>query len=81
MRPGWIELHIEELVLHGFAPGDRHPIGDAVEHELIRLFAEQGLPSLLNGEPRKGARRRRRLSAFAGITGAGGGRADRTRGL
>jgi len=45
-----IELHIEELVLHGFAPGDRHEIGAAVERELARLFAEQGVPaSLANG--------------------------------
>lgn len=42
MRLANIELHIEELVLHGFAPGDRYGIGEAVEHELQRLFAEQG---------------------------------------
>jgi hypothetical protein len=47
MRPANIELHIEELVLHGFAPGDRHLIGDAVERELKRLFAEQGAPASL----------------------------------
>ncbi len=41
------EVHIEELVLHGFAPGDRHSIGEAVEHELTRLFAEQDVPSSL----------------------------------
>jgi hypothetical protein len=47
MRPANIELHIEELVLHGFAPGDRYGIGEAVERELQRLFAEQGaLPRL-----------------------------------
>jgi hypothetical protein len=39
-----IQLHIEELVLHGFAPGDRYRIGDAVETELRRLLAGQ-LPS------------------------------------
>jgi hypothetical protein len=42
MRPANIELHIEELVLHGFAPGDRYGIGEAVGPELQRLFAEQG---------------------------------------
>jgi hypothetical protein len=42
-----LELHIEELVLHGFAPGDRHAIGEAVERELVRLFAEQGIPPAL----------------------------------
>lgn len=42
-----IKLHIEELVLHGFAPGDRATIGAAIQGELTRLFAEQGVhPSL-----------------------------------
>jgi hypothetical protein len=36
-----IHLHIEELVLHGFAPGDRRDIGDAVEMELRRLLADR----------------------------------------
>jgi hypothetical protein len=47
MKPRSVELHIEELVLHGFAPGDRHRIADAVERELARLFAEQGVPDAL----------------------------------
>jgi hypothetical protein len=29
MMPRSIELHIEELVLRGFAPGDRYWIGEA----------------------------------------------------
>ncbi len=45
-RPN-IELHIEELVLHGFASADRYLIGEAVQRELARLFAEQGVPSSL----------------------------------
>jgi hypothetical protein len=50
MRPAKIELHIEELVLHGFAPGDRYRIAEAVERELTRLFAEQGASqSLMRG--------------------------------
>jgi hypothetical protein len=53
MRPANVELHIEELVLHGFAPGDRYRIGEAVERELQRLFAEQGAPpSLAQGGER-----------------------------
>ena len=39
-----IDLHIEELVLHGFSPNDRHAIGEALERELARLFRGQGLP-------------------------------------
>jgi hypothetical protein len=42
-----IELYIEELVLHGFSAGDRYRIAEAVQGELTRLFAEQGLPPTL----------------------------------
>lgn len=50
MMPQNIELHIEELVLHGFAPGgDRYRIEEAVQQELKRLFAEQGVPRSLAG--------------------------------
>ncbi len=41
-----VELHIEELVLHGFDPRDRHAIADAVQQELTRLVAEQGLSAV-----------------------------------
>jgi hypothetical protein len=41
-----VELHIEELVLHGLPPD--HRIGDAIEHELSRLFTEQGVPPSLS---------------------------------
>jgi hypothetical protein len=39
-----VELRIEELVLYGFPPCDRHRIGDAATRELARLFAERGAP-------------------------------------
>jgi hypothetical protein len=42
-----VELHIEELVLHGFASGDRYAIGDAVERELGWLLGEDGVPTSL----------------------------------
>lgn len=41
MKPARVELIIDELVLHGFAPGDRHAIGDAVQSQLQALLAEQ----------------------------------------
>ena len=45
-----IELHIEELILHGFPPSDRYRIAEAVELELTRLFTEQGIsPALTRG--------------------------------
>jgi hypothetical protein len=47
LRSANLELQIEELVLHGFAPGDRYLIGAAVQAELSRLFAEQGVPRSL----------------------------------
>lgn len=46
VRPPAIELHIEELVLHGFQPSDRRRIGDAVQRELARLLTERGLSAL-----------------------------------
>jgi hypothetical protein len=39
-----IELHIEELVLHGFPSGDRHRIGEAMQKELTRLLTEEQTP-------------------------------------
>jgi hypothetical protein len=45
-----IQLHIEELVLHGFSPADRCVIGDTVERELTRLLFEQGVPMSLRTE-------------------------------
>jgi hypothetical protein len=47
MRPKSVELHIEELVLDGFSPGDHYGINEAVESELSRMFAEQGIPQLM----------------------------------
>ncbi len=44
MKKQNIELHIEELVLHGFSPGDRHRIAGAVERELAMLIKEKGAP-------------------------------------
>lgn len=46
MKPN-IEFDIEELILHGFPPGDRHLIGDAMQNELARLLVERGVPSPL----------------------------------
>ena len=44
--PPMLELHIEELVLHGFPVSQHRSIGDAVQKELTRLIEEQGMPSL-----------------------------------
>jgi hypothetical protein len=44
LTPQDIDFHIEELILHGFAAGDRDRIGAAIQQELTRLFTEQGMP-------------------------------------
>jgi hypothetical protein len=44
MKPARVRLHIDELMLEGFEPGDRHRIAAAVEVELGRLFADEGVP-------------------------------------
>ncbi len=42
-----LELHIGELVLQGFPGMDPELLGAAVQAELSRLFAEEGLPARL----------------------------------
>lgn len=48
--PRSIEVHIEELVLHGFEPHQRHTIGDALQRELARLFSQPQLQPPLSRE-------------------------------
>jgi|SRR3974390_587886 len=42
-----LSLHIQELVLHGFASIDGDRIGEATQRELARLFVRQGVPRSL----------------------------------
>ena len=53
MKPREIEVHIEELVLHGYAPGQRRDVGDALEPELRRLLVERGIPRAWQVSPEK----------------------------
>jgi hypothetical protein len=46
-QAGNIELHIEELVLHGFPRSEQHRIGEAIRQELLRQFSEGGIPDVL----------------------------------
>jgi len=39
-----VELHIDEIVLHGFVHRDRYAIQEAIQSELTRLIAENGVP-------------------------------------
>jgi len=43
-----VDLHIEELVLHGLDHVNRYRFGEAVKGELTRLLTEQGVPSSLS---------------------------------
>lgn len=42
-----VDLHIEELVLHGFAPADGYGVREAIERELGRLLSERGITGSL----------------------------------
>ncbi len=47
MTPYNLDFNIDELVLDGFDGVDRERLGAAVEHELARLFTEQGVSAAL----------------------------------
>ena len=49
-KPRAVEVHIEELVLHGFQPHERHRIAEAVERELAQLFSNQAPPKSIARE-------------------------------
>jgi hypothetical protein len=49
MKPGRIELNVEELILHGLDPSDSAGIREAIERELERLFALGGVPPSVKG--------------------------------
>lgn len=72
-KPREIEVHIEELVLHGVEPRDRWTIGDALERELRGLLAEKGIPPAWLASPERiDAGRLPAISvAKAAATGAG----------
>ena len=51
--PREIDVHIEELVLHGFTPAGRWHLTDALEAELRELLLERGVPTAWHGSPGK----------------------------
>lgn len=53
LHPREIELHIEELVLHGFDPHSRWSVADALENRLRGLLAERGLPAAWLSSPQR----------------------------
>ena len=53
MKPREIDVHIEELVLHGFPRSARRQIGDAIESELCEHLAKDGVPAAWQSSPRQ----------------------------
>jgi hypothetical protein len=51
MNPREIEVHIAELVLHGFAPETRWNVADALENKLRGLLREGGIPRFWHSSP------------------------------
>ena len=49
MKPPNVELHIEELVLHGFPRSQRYEIAEAVGRELETLLSQRVPQSLQAG--------------------------------
>jgi len=46
-----VQIHIEELVLHGFPPSDKYRIAAGLEQGLVRLIEREGVPGrILNSE-------------------------------
>ncbi len=48
MKPG-IQLHIEELVLHGFPPMERERIGNILQQQLTQLLQQGGITGIMKG--------------------------------
>jgi hypothetical protein len=53
MKPREIDVHIEELVLHGFARAARDLIGAELERTLSTLLVERGLPPSWQRNPER----------------------------
>jgi hypothetical protein len=51
MSPREIEVRIDELVLHGFAPETRWRLAAALQGELHRLISEHGVPAAWQTSP------------------------------
>ena len=43
-----IEVHIDELVLHGFSPHDRYRISDAMQAAIYDHIVGRGLPAAIS---------------------------------
>lgn len=48
LNPRRIEIQIDELVLHGVAPAERHAVAAALQRELEGLVSRHGVDALLS---------------------------------
>lgn len=53
MTPRAIEVHIEELVLHGLPRSTRWQIADAIETELRARLTKDGVPAAWQSSPKQ----------------------------
>lgn len=53
MNPREINVHIEELILHGFARGTRWDVAEAIERELRGLLVTRGIPPAWQTSPER----------------------------
>lgn len=53
MKPREIEIHVEELILHGVEPANRWLVADAFEQELRGLLGVNGVPFVWLSSPQQ----------------------------
>jgi hypothetical protein len=71
MKPREIDVHIEELILHGFEPANRWRIADALQQELRGLLAAKGVPASWLSSPRQIEAGTTRLASLTQFTQTG----------
>ena len=49
--PSEIDVHINELVLHGFEGRNQRTVAEALQNQLSALLAEQGIPATWKDNP------------------------------
>jgi hypothetical protein len=52
-NPRAIDVHVDELILHGFTSSDHQQIAGTLSAELGRLLAAQGIPATWKGNPER----------------------------
>jgi hypothetical protein len=71
MNPRAIEVHIEELVLHGFSPGTQRDVAEGLQNHLQTLLAQRGVPYAWRANPERIDADRIRMNSQSNPTLAG----------